>query len=166
MYRSPAWIEDQLDRVLLRHEASIGYSTCFWYNVLHSEALLDPHDRYAGLQRRARVPYPEPLRRAIVAKNYPLLRRNQSSYRAQIALALERRDAFSVQHRVTALLASYFDVWFALAGEPHPGEKRLLATLPRAEAGLVSAIFESSADCLLASIDALLDRLDEGRALT
>jgi predicted nucleotidyltransferase len=54
MYRSPAWIEDQLDRVLVRHAASIGYSTCFWYNVLHSEPLFDPRGWYAGLQARPR----------------------------------------------------------------------------------------------------------------
>lgn len=69
MYRSATWIEDQLDRVLIRHQASIGYSTCFWYNVLHSEALYDPQGWYRKLQERARVPYPEELKRAIVAKN-------------------------------------------------------------------------------------------------
>ena len=42
MYRSPAWIEGQLDRVLSRHEATLGYTTCFWYNVVHSEAQFDP----------------------------------------------------------------------------------------------------------------------------
>jgi len=161
MYRSPAWIEEHLDRVLVRHEASIGYSTCFWYNVLHSEALFDPRGWYANLRARARTPYPEPLRRAIIAKNYPLLRGNQSSYRAQIALALQRGDRVSVQHRITALLASYFDVWFALEREPHPGEKRLLAALPPGEAILVCAVLESRADALLASIDALLDRLGQ-----
>ena len=160
MYRSPAWIEDQLERVLVRHEASIGYSTCFWYNILNSEPLFDPRGWYAGLQARARAPYPEELRRSIIGKNHPLLRRNQSSYRRQIELALQRHDVVSVQLRLTALLASYFDVWFALERQPHPGEKRLLAALPADEQRLVSAVLGAAPEYLLASIDALLDQLD------
>ena len=164
MYRRPGWIEDQLNRVLVRHEASIGYSTCFWYNVLHSEILADPKGWYADLQARARTPYPDALRRAVIAKNHPILRETQSSYRAQIAKALARGDRVSVQHRITALLASYFDIWFALQREPHPGEKRLLTGLPPAEADLVGKVLDSSPATLLASIDALLDRLDQSMA--
>lgn len=160
MYRSPSWIEDQLDRVLVRHEASIGYSTCVWYNVLHSEALHDPQGWYRELQERARVSYPEELQHAIVAKNWPILRKNQSSYRKQIELALARGDAVSVQHRTTAILASYFDIWFALARLPHPGEKRLLQHLPQREATLARAAIAAPPDQLLQRLDDLLDALD------
>lgn len=160
MYRSPVWIEDRLDRVLVRHEASIGYSTCFWFNVLHSEALFDPRKWYRELQRRAGGPYPEELRRAIVAKNHPILRANRSSYRTQIELALARDDRVSMHHRVTALLASFFDIWFAVERQPHPGEKRLLNHLPREWAELVRAVLNAGPPNLLPRIDALLDRLD------
>jgi hypothetical protein len=95
-----------------------------------------------------------------VAKNWPILRRNQSSYRWQIQLALNRGDAVSVQHRVTALLASYFDVWFAIERKAHPGEKRLLAHLPEPWALLVRAVLAAQPETLLIEIDALLDRLD------
>ena len=160
MYRSPSWIEDQLARVLVRHEASLGYTTCFWYNIIHSHAIVDPRGWYAALQQRARVPYPLGLRRAIVEKNLPVLRRNRSSYRAQIARALERNDLVSCQHRVTALLASVFDIAFALELEPHPGEKRLLNYLPTALAELVRGVIEAGAD-LLERIDNLLDAVEE-----
>jgi predicted nucleotidyltransferase len=160
MYRSPGWIEEQLDRVLVRQEAAIGYSTCFWYNITHSEALLDPRGWYRQLQERASVSYPEGLRRAVVKKNWPLLRRNHSSFRRQIELALKRGDAVSVQHRLTALLASFFDVWFALERKAHPGEKRLLAHLTEPWALLVSAVLDAQAETLFTHLDSLLDQLD------
>ena len=127
MYRSPAWIEEQLDRVLLRHQASVGYSTCFVHNVLYSQILYDREGWFASLQARANQPYPEPLRRAVVAKNHPILRNTLSSYLHQITLALARSDQVSVNHRTAALLASYFDILFAVNRLPHPGEKRLVA---------------------------------------
>ncbi len=160
MYRSPAWIQDQIDRVLVRHEPSIGYSTCFWYNVLHSQALHDPSGWYTNLQKRASVPYPEELRKAIFAKNMPILRRNVSSYRKQIELAIQRHDLVSRQHRVTALLASFFDIWFALERMPHPGEKRLLSKLPHEWAQRVEAVISSPAEDLLKRIDDLLAPLE------
>ncbi len=126
MYRTTLWIQDQLDRVLRRHEASVGYSTCFWYNVKHSRLLFDRDDWFRTLQERAHQPYPAELKRAIIAKNHPILRTNMSSYVHQIELALQRRDPVSVNHRVTALLASYFDIVFAVNEQPHPGEKRVL----------------------------------------
>ena len=126
MDRSPAWIEDQLDRVLMRHEASVGYSTAIWHNVRTALPLVDRAGWFAALQACSSAPYPEPLRRAIVAKNHPLLRRSLLSFLHQIENALLRRDAVAVQHRLTALLASSFDILFALNRQTHPGEKRLV----------------------------------------
>jgi len=159
MYRSPQWIEDQLDRILVRHQASIGYTTCFWFNVLHSQPLFD-RGWFADFHKRINIEYPEALRRAIVAKNWPILRHNQSSYRRQIELALERNDAVSVQHRTTALLASFFDVWFALERRPHPGEKRLLTHLPPEWGLRVRGILGSRDAGIVDAIDQLLDPLD------
>jgi hypothetical protein len=171
MYRSPAWIEDQLDRVLSRHQASVGYSTCFVHNVLHSKPLYDPDGWFAALQSKAGQPYPEPLRRAIVARNHPILRGTLSSYAHQIALALGRNDHVSVNHRIAALLASYFDILFAVNGMHHPGEKRLVAYVlahcpkrpPDVETqlnDLLSAAAPASQSALPGKIDDLLDSLD------
>jgi hypothetical protein len=165
MYRSPAWIQDQLARVLDRHEASIGYSTCFWWNVLHSRALYDPAGWYGDLQGRVRQPYPAELRRAIVAKNFPILRQNISSYRHQTEAAMRRGDRMSVHHRVNAFLASYWDVLFAVNGVPHPGEKRIVEHVRRLCQRLPPG-WEEAAESLvsqpsLAQMDRLADGLEE-----
>lgn len=171
MYRHVGWMEEQLDRVLVHHQACVGYSTCFWYNLLHSQALFDRSGWFASLQKRSRRPYPDELRQAIIAKNYPLLRHNQSSYLHQIELAVEREDPVSVNHRVAALLASYFDVLFALNKLPHPGEKWLIQhaktscpTLPRdmerQVAELLASVGELNRDTV-AKLNALLENMDE-----
>ena len=171
MYRSPAWIEQQFDRVLLRHQASVGYSTCFVYNVLHSNTLYDRGNWFASLRAKAEQPYPEPLRSAIIAKNHPILRRTLSSYTHQIAMALARNDSLSVNHRITALLASYFDILFAINRLFHPGEKRLVAYVlaycpkhpPDFETQvheLLSAIAPSGQPDVLGRVNDLLDGLD------
>ena len=171
MYRRVGWIEEQVDRVLVHHQASVGYSTCFWHNVLHSRVLFDRSQWYASLQQHAGQPYPHELRRAIIAKNYPLLRRNQSSYLHQIELAVARQDPVSVNHRVAALLASYFDVLFALNELPHPGEKRLIqhakarcSKIPHGMGPqmteLLASVGKPDGDTV-AKVNALLDGLDE-----
>jgi predicted nucleotidyltransferase len=182
LYRTPQWIEDQLDRVLVRHQASLGYTTCFWHGVSISHALYDPTGWYAYLQDHARIPYPEPLRRAILAKNYPVLRQIRSSYAHQIASAVARHDTVSINHRVAALLASYFDILFALNRVLHPGEKRLVEYAERTCAqrpeqmvndveALIQALGAADQAAVSRQVTTLLNRLDtllqaEGIVLT
>ncbi len=169
MFRTMRWIEDQLDRSLLRHQASVGYSTCFWYNVRNSQPLFDRSGWFRAMQTRAGQPYPEELSRAILAKNYPILRTNMSSYLHQLELALQRDDSVSVNHRVTAMLASYFDILFAVNRQPHPGEKRLLRfaqeLCPKLPAGMaehVTALLSALPDGpVIERANALLDGLDD-----
>jgi hypothetical protein len=171
MYRTPVWIEEQLERVLVRHEASVGYSTCFWHNVLHSTPLFDRSGWYRDLQAAAARPYPQALQRAIIARNYPILRQTLSSYLVQIERAVRRGDSVSIQQRVTALLASYFDILFAVNELPHPGEKRLLqiaaTRCPKVPADMethINALLEIAARpatlTVVEQITVLLDSLD------
>lgn len=171
MYRTPLWIEESLDRLLVRHQASVGYSTCFWQNVLVSVPLYDRDGWFRRLQTVANQPYPEPLRRAIITMNYPLLKESRFSFLRQTEAAMARVDAVAVQHRIAALLASVFDLLFALNRLPHPGEKHLVATAtalpltPPALARHVDALLRSTAPPWSGGgpvpiADALLDDLD------
>ena len=168
MFRDKLWIETQLNRVLKDFQASMGYSTCFWHNVLTSEILFDRSGWYKTLQTFAKQPYPEPLRKAIIEKNFPILRSTQSSYLHQLTRAIQRDDSVSMNHRITALLASYFDVLFAINRVPHPGEKRLIS-IAQARCKTVPARFPKMIDSLIGSepsekvkyANALIDDLEK-----
>ena len=168
MFRTPRWIEEELDRVLVRHEPRTGCTTALWHGVQTSRALLDRTGWYAALLARAAAPYPEPLARAIVARNLPLLRRGLSSYVRQLEKGVRRGDAVSVNHRVAAFLASAFDVLFAVNRETHPGEKRLvelaLARCPRRPPGLardVAALLAAGGPEVVSRADALAAALED-----
>jgi hypothetical protein len=172
-YFDATWMDDQLDRVLVRHEPSLGYSTCFWHTIQGGFALHDPDGWLAGLQARAAVPYPEGLRVAIVTRNRAALRDFPSAWEIQVAKAERRADPVSANHRVAGMLASCFDIVFAVNRVTHPGEKRLLAAVagqcpirpPDFEAGvravLAAAAAAAVADGTLGAATArLLDGID------
>jgi hypothetical protein len=170
MFRHTRWIEEQLERVLERHEASVGYSTCFWHNVSTSKPLFDKRGWFTTLQTKARQPYPEELRRRIIAKNHPILRDNLSSYLYQLKKAVRRCDKVSLNHRIAALLASYFDIIFAVNRLPHPGEKRILRIaesqcqeLPEAMRDQVTKLLAAASGegDLIGYANALIDSLDD-----
>ena len=170
IYWDTTWIESQLDRALGEHQASTGYSTCFWHTIRNSLILYDKDERLLRLKEQSAVPYPEPLRQAIIAKNHPILRSVIPSYLHQIEKAIKRKDLVSINHRVAALLASYFDILFALNRLPHPGEKWLLkaasercAKVPREMVNQVENLLRAAVATdrsLIEWIEVLVDGLD------
>lgn len=170
VYFDAAWMGEQLERVLVRHEASLGYSTCFWHTVRGSTVLEDPRGWFARLQERCRADYPDELRRNIVALNHPVMRSVLPAYANQLATAAKRGDLVSVNHRLAGLLASYFDLVFAVNRVPHPGEKRLVeaavGNCPRLPAEMAADLAEILATAttdltgLPGRVARLLDQLD------
>ncbi len=125
-YFEMSWIEDVINNILVKHNASIGYSTCFWHNIKNSNIIFDREGRLSKLKEITKCRYPSKLKENIIEKNYPLLKNNISSYYNQISKAIKRRDLNSINHRLSGFLASYFDIIFAINEIPHPGEKRLI----------------------------------------
>jgi hypothetical protein len=171
VYWEPAWMESQLDRLWRQHQASLGYTTCFWYTIRYSRLLFDRRGWFSDLQQQSEQPYSEALRHAVIAKNHAVLRRVIPSYTHQIEKASRRGDRVSLNHRVAALLASYFDAVFALNRVLHPGEKRLIewaqaqcAHLPVEMADQIEAVLQAAClvdGRLMQQVNALLDNLDE-----
>jgi hypothetical protein len=171
MYRSCQEAEGEIERRLRRHEASLGYTTAWCFSISHSQILADPNGWFARLQRQTREPYPNGLVQAILRKNRPVLGGGmQSCYLKQIRTAIVRHDPVSLNHRVAAWLASYFDILFAINSRFHPGEKRLLTYAEELPILPERALMDVGELCALAGklepritdhVEGMLVRLDE-----
>ena len=166
MYFDLAWLQEQVERPLKHHQPSLGYTTAFAYTVNRSRVLYDPQGKFTALQAETSAPYPGALREAIVRYNHPLLRETISSYSAQLTKAVRRNDVVSVNHRLAALSASYFDILFAVNWALHPGEKQLLRlagelpSLPENFERDVTETLSASVNDLLPTLTRQLDALD------
>jgi hypothetical protein len=110
MYFDKAWIEDRIERVIHQHQPSLGYTTCFWYTIRNSVLLSQKSQWFPALQSRCDVAFPETLRENIIALNYPVLHGVIPSYANQLDKAAMRCDLVSINHRLAAFFASYFDI--------------------------------------------------------
>ncbi|MAT44105.1 MAG: DUF4037 domain-containing protein [Anaerolineaceae bacterium] len=171
IYWDTKWIEDMLDGVLVKQQSWMGYTTCFWRSIKNAKILFDREGWLTNLKTKTQVVYPEKLRQSIIVKNHAVLRSVIPSYLNQIKKAIQRGDLVSLNHRVAALIASYFDIIFALNRVLHPGEKRLLETalvecekLPVDMAQDITNILRSAAITnhqVIMDINTLLDHLDD-----
>ena len=170
IYWDPQWIGDEIVKVVDKHQASMGYTTCFWRTIRDSKALFDRNGWLDSLKRKCNIPYPPALQRAIVEKNHPVLRLVIPSYYNQVKKALDRGDLVSLNHRVAAFLASYFDILFAVNEVLHPGEKKMLKfatshcdTLPNAFDVKINTLFKeagANSPGVLVTLDTLTDDLE------
>lgn len=127
MFRCKNWITDTVDNIYCKHRASNGYTTCFLHNIKTSQILYDKDNWFLNLQNKVNGPYPEELKNNIIKRNIMLISdKKNASYLDQIKLAVKRNDPVSVNHRIAAFMASYFDIIFALNKVYHPGEKRMI----------------------------------------
>lgn len=134
-----------------RCQPSNSYTTCMWHNLVTCKVVYDRDGRLEAARERYRRPYPEALKRAVIARGRRLLHGSLPAYDAQIAKAVKRGDLVSVNHRTAEFLAAYFDVLFALNGQTHPGEKRLMA-LARQRCPLLPDRFEENLNALFAHL--------------
>jgi len=170
VYFDADWMEEQIRRVVDQHQASMGYTTCFWFTVRQSILYSDPNGWFAALQQHCQVAYPEELRQNIIALNHPVLRGIIPAYAHQIEKAAGRKDLISVNHRLAALFASYFDILFAVNRLLHPGEKRMAeyalqhcTHLPADMKSDIDAVLQNSVSDiphLMIALNNMLDRLD------
>lgn len=147
LYRDLDGFAAGIAAVVERFESHNGYTTCMWHNLKTCRILYDEKGRLTAAQKRFDVPYPAQLRQSILERNRKLLHGTLPAYDAQIRKAAGRGDLVSVNHRVAAFLESYFDILFALNGQTHPGEKRLVS-LCKAQCPLLPENFEENLNAL------------------
>lgn len=126
-YFNTKWLEDSVENVWHKYNSSNGYTTCFLYTVKNCELLYEKEGWLSALKKVVSTEYPQKLQKNIIKRNLMLIKDKPfSSYYEQVEKAIKRGDLNSINHRVSALMASYFDIIFAKNQLLHPGEKRLV----------------------------------------
>ena len=151
IYRNINDFESNIENVVEKHQASNGYTTCFWHNLNNSKILYDPYKEFYRIKERFSLPFPKELKNNIILNNFRLLTGNLPSYDKQILKALNRGDLVSVNHRISAFIESYFDIIFAINELTHPGEKRMIEYAEK-HAKILPKHFAESVNELLNSI--------------
>lgn len=127
MYRDLSWIEREMEYVWRGCNSKIGYTTAFLYNIKHSSILYDKEGKFKKFQDELNLEYPEKLKNNIIEKNFNVMYGKKiASFYEQLEKAVKRNDIVSINHRISAILSSYFDILFALNKELHVGEKKLI----------------------------------------
>ncbi len=165
IYRNIDELDHTLTDIVFNHNAWSGYTTCFWDNLLNSKILYDKDNCLGQLVKKFNIAYPKELQENIIYKNSRLLMDYMPSFFYQLDKAVKRDDLVSVNHRLTELLASYFDIIFALNKTLHPGEKRLiektksLSILPKDYDNVIRGVLESSGEVLLNRVREMIENL-------
>lgn len=127
MYWNTNWFESITENVWFKHYPSNGYTTAFLFTLKNFKIIFDKNNWLLSLQNSINTPYPKELKQNIISRNMMLMNDKPfASYYEQIEKATKRNDIVSINHRISAYLASYFDVIFAINELLHPGEKRLI----------------------------------------
>lgn len=123
MYRDLSFVENEINYVWKNCNAKLGYTTAFLYNIRNSKILYDKNSKFQNLQNELiNNEYPDKLKENIIKRNWIIM----NEFFGQLKTAVKRDDIISINHRLAALLSSYFDILFALNKELHPGEKKLI----------------------------------------
>lgn len=154
------WFLDEIAKATVRHEAREGYSTSFVFTLVKMQPLFDPMAIVTTAQTML-PKYPQELAAAIIARNYAVACGIHSSYRNQIARALEINDPVSVNHRIAAFLACAFDIAFASLRMWHPGEKRQLQYLDEHEDELPAGFTDAIRRVVSGDMDEILPAVDD-----
>lgn len=127
MYWNVNWFESIVENTWFKYYPSNGYTTAFLFTLNNFQIIYDKDNWLKTLQDSIQTKYPNALKQNIIKRNMMLLKDKPfASYYEQIKKAINRNDIVSINHRISAFMASYFDIIFAVNELLHPGEKRLV----------------------------------------
>lgn len=127
MYWNVNWFESIVKNTWFKYYPSNGYTTAFLFTLNNFQIIYDKDNWLKTLQDSIQTKYPHELKQNIIKRNMMLLKDKPfASYYEQIKKAINRNDIVSINHRISAFMASYFDIIFAVNELLHPGEKRLV----------------------------------------
>lgn len=151
-YRKAEDLVEKVAEVVEQCVVKEDCATVLWHHLDTCRIIYDKGGKLGDARERFRVPYPEPLKAAVIERSMNRIKRMPDNSVEQIKIGFKRKDYISVNRYLAEFFTAYFDLLYAYNGVKIPGSRNLLERC-KADCEILPVNYEQSINALFLNLN-------------